>query len=210
MSDEDAVSTHEFGPLGGRGDATRAGEQASDRVGADTDANAIQRARPSLVQEALWTTADFIESARLHAEAALHPEPPDRYRHGDPAKPTVLLLPGVYETWNFLRVIADALNEDGYRIAPVGGLGYNLLPIAETATRLTKALRALPVPSGGRAILAHSHRNPLRRLAAGQVHARPATAHLRPRGRNDRAVGGGCVGEPAHHLDLRHLRRSGS
>ncbi|WP_445996984.1 esterase/lipase family protein [Okibacterium fritillariae] len=113
-------------------------------------------ARPSLVQEAVWTTADFIESARLHAEAALHPNPPERYRHGDPSKPTVLLLPGVYETWNFLRVIADALNEDGYRIAAVGGLGYNLLPIAETATRLTRALRALAVPSGGRVILAHS------------------------------------------------------
>ncbi|WP_143459139.1 hypothetical protein [Leifsonia sp. ALI-44-B] len=160
MSDEDAVSEHEFGPLGGRGGPAHAGEQASGRVGADTDTdtntNAIQRARPSLVQEAVWTTADFIESARLHAEAALHPEPPERYRHGDPSKPTVLLLPGVYETWNFLRVIADALNDDGYRIAAVGGLGYNLLPIAETATRLTRALRALPVPSGGRAILAHS------------------------------------------------------
>jgi hypothetical protein len=160
MSDEDAVSEHAFGPLGGRGGPPHAAEQASDPVGADTDTdadtNAIQRARPSLVQEAVWTTADFIESARLHAEAALHPNPPERYRHGDPLKPTVLLLPGVYETWNFLRVIADALNEDGYRIAAIGGLGYNLLPIAETATRLTRALRALPVPSGGRVILAHS------------------------------------------------------
>ncbi|WP_183092032.1 esterase/lipase family protein [Mycetocola lacteus] len=81
---------------------------------------------------------------------------PRRYRHGDADKPIILLLPGVYETWAFLEPIAELLHRSGYRISIVRGLGYNLLPIIDTAGRLARALRRAPAPRAGRIIVAHS------------------------------------------------------
>ncbi|WP_423923575.1 esterase/lipase family protein [Frigoribacterium sp. 2-23] len=56
---------------------------------------------------------------------------PRRYRQGDRAP--VLVLPGVYETWQFLKPIADRLNEAGHPVVVVPGLGRNRRPIAATA-----------------------------------------------------------------------------
>ncbi|WP_183086352.1 esterase/lipase family protein [Mycetocola tolaasinivorans] len=81
---------------------------------------------------------------------------PRRYRRGDSTKPVILILPGVYETWAFLEPIAELLHRSGYRISIVRGLGYNLLPIVDTAQRLSRALRRSPVPRSGRIIVAHS------------------------------------------------------
>jgi len=81
---------------------------------------------------------------------------PRRYRHGDHTKPVILILPGVYETWAFLEPIAELLHRSGYRISIVRGLGYNLLPIVDTAQRLSRALRRGTTPRAGRIIVAHS------------------------------------------------------
>ncbi|MCU1414344.1 MAG: alpha/beta hydrolase [Microbacteriaceae bacterium] len=60
------------------------------------------------------------------------PAPADRYPGGD--KAPVLLLPGVYETWQFLRPAADYLYGLGHPIHALPELGYNRGRIAESAT----------------------------------------------------------------------------
>ncbi len=61
----------------------------------------------------------------------LGPDPAERYPGGDRAP--VLLLPGVYETWQFLRPAADHLYGLGHPIHALPELGYNRRPIAESA-----------------------------------------------------------------------------
>jgi len=102
-----------------------------------------------------WWIADYIYGAWLHLRAPWM-RVPKHYRLGDPSKPVVLILPGVYEDWSFLAEICDRLNRAGYRVSVVRGLGYNLLPIAETAARLVRALSRLDTPRAGRVIVAHS------------------------------------------------------
>ncbi len=61
------------------------------------------------------------------------PDPRERYPAG--TKAPVLLLPGVYETWQFLRPIADRLYELGHPIHTVLELGYNRGQIVASAAR---------------------------------------------------------------------------
>ena len=68
----------------------------------------------------------------------------------------MVLLPGVYEHWSFLRPLGDALNAAGHRVVVVHGLGANRLPIAETSRRLAKALARVQAPPGGRVLVGHS------------------------------------------------------
>lgn len=58
-------------------------------------------------------------------------EIPERYAEGD--REPVLLLAGVYETWQFLRPIADRLNGYGHPVYLVPEIGYNRAPIVSTA-----------------------------------------------------------------------------
>ncbi|TFB49512.1 esterase/lipase family protein [Cryobacterium tagatosivorans] len=54
-----------------------------------------------------------------------------RYRSGDSAP--VVLLPGIYETWRFLRPLADALHGSGHPVHAIRGLGRNRRPVADGA-----------------------------------------------------------------------------
>lgn len=81
---------------------------------------------------------------------------PAGWRHGDPDKPQVVLLPGVYEHWSFLRPLGDSLHAAGHRVVVVHGMRANRRPIAETAARVAKALARSAPPPAGRVIVAHS------------------------------------------------------
>lgn len=52
----------------------------------------------------------------------------------------VLLLPGVYETWQFLRPVAERLHAAGHPIHVLTGLGYNRQPIADAAALAARYL----------------------------------------------------------------------
>lgn len=45
----------------------------------------------------------------------------------------VILIPGVYENWQFMRPIADMLYENGYAVHVIEGLGYNRGTVEEMA-----------------------------------------------------------------------------
>jgi pimeloyl-ACP methyl ester carboxylesterase len=82
--------------------------------------------------------------------------PPANWRVGHADKPDVVLLPGVYEHWSFLRPLGDTLNAAGHRVIPVHGMRWNRRPIVETSESLERALRRVRVPAAGRVIVAHS------------------------------------------------------
>ena len=70
------------------------------------------------------------------------PPPPraSRLAPGSPDLAEIILLPGVYEHWTFLRPLGNALNAAGHRVSVVHGLGMNRRGIAETSERLGRAL----------------------------------------------------------------------
>lgn len=103
-----------------------------------------------------WFAVDYLIAGVIHVQALCSRSAPTRYRRGDADKPTVVLIPGVYETWLFMKPVADLLNERGYPVAVVSGLGYNRRPVVDTSKRLAEALSRRTVREPGRIIVAHS------------------------------------------------------
>ena len=109
-----------------------------------------------LSKAGIWAL-DYLDAAVLHARAIAGGwRVPAQYSSGEPGKPTIVLIPGVYERWNFLKPIADRLSKNGYPISVMHGLGYNLRPIVETSDRLAAALSRVQANPAGRIIVAHS------------------------------------------------------
>lgn len=113
-------------------------------------------ARRGVLASAWWWAIDYVFAARWQVVALFLRRQPARYTHGDPSKPTVVILPGVYETWVFLRPIADRLSAAGYRVSIVHGMKYNRRTITRTAELLDRALSRAAKPPAGRIIVAHS------------------------------------------------------
>lgn len=123
----------------------------------------IHGGRPWSLQRALWWAADYIYASRRQLAILAPPwavgrrrPTPGPWRTGSPELPEVVLLPGVYEHWTFLRPLGDALAAAGHRVRVVHGLGVNRRAIAETAERLTRVLADLPHAPAGRVLVAHS------------------------------------------------------
>lgn len=118
---------------------------------------------PSAVRRALWWAGDYLYAARRQLAVVAPPwtigrarPEPRAWTHGDPALPEVILLPGVYEHWTFLRPLGDALARAGHRVRVVHGLGINRRPVPATAEQLQRLLAAEPAPPAGRVLVAHS------------------------------------------------------
>ncbi|HEY6801640.1 MAG TPA: alpha/beta fold hydrolase, partial [Agromyces sp.] len=103
-----------------------------------------------------WWLLDELTALAMQLATPFRRKVPAHYRRGDPGLPTVVLLPGVYEHWSFLRSIADELSRAGHRIAVVHGLGPNRRPVVHTSERLARALARVPAPPAGRVIVSHS------------------------------------------------------
>lgn len=115
------------------------------------------------VRRALWWTADYLYAAKRQFAILLppwsltrHRRTPPGWRAGSAGLPEVVLLPGVYEHWTFLRPLGDALAAAGHRVRVIHGLGVNRRAIPATAERLEQALSDLPLPDAGRVLVAHS------------------------------------------------------
>jgi triacylglycerol lipase len=66
----------------------------------------------------------------------------------------VVILPGVYETWRFLRPIADELSRRGHPVHVMHSMGINRDAIPVTARRVADEVAALDLR--GVALVAHS------------------------------------------------------
>jgi triacylglycerol lipase len=74
--------------------------------------------------------ADYAVAVRL-VFAAIWQRDVERYRSG--AGRPVVMVPGVYESWHFMRPLADALHAAGHPVHLLPGLKRNARPIVETA-----------------------------------------------------------------------------
>jgi pimeloyl-ACP methyl ester carboxylesterase len=88
---------------------------------------------------AAWVI-DHVLAAGWQWKHLRNQEIPERYARGD--REPVLLLAGVYETWQFLRPIADRLNERGHPVYLIPEIGYNRAPIVSTAARVERFIIA--------------------------------------------------------------------
>jgi alpha-beta hydrolase superfamily lysophospholipase len=88
---------------------------------------------------AAWVI-DHVVAAGWQWNSLRDPEIPGRYAEGD--REPVLLLAGVYETWQFLRPIADRLNRHGHPVYLLPEIGYNRAPIVPTAALVERFIIA--------------------------------------------------------------------
>ncbi|MBT2517012.1 alpha/beta fold hydrolase [Streptomyces sp. ISL-90] len=144
-------------------DGREVGEMVARHARGEAVGRVVKQPREPLEAERMnrlsalgWWARDYAYAAGRQLAFAGARRPPVHWRTGDPAKPEVVLLPGVYEHWSFLRPLGDALNAAGHRVLVVHGLGPNRLGVAETATRLERALARVSVPPAGRVIVGHS------------------------------------------------------
>ena len=104
------------------------------------------------VRDAGAAVADRLYQIQAQVKNVVGRTPSVRYDRGELAP--VLLLPGVYETWQFLRPLADRLNALGHPIHTVRELGYNRLSIVASAELAQRYLDEKNLT--GVAIVAHS------------------------------------------------------
>lgn len=135
----------------------------------------------SLIERAWWWAGDYVYAGWRQAAIVLDGwHPPAPWRTGDPGLPEVVLLPGIYEHWSFMRPLGDSLSRAGYRVRVVHGMGTNRRGIADTAGRLARALAKVPAPRAGRVIVAHSKGGLIAKhvLVSGADAAEPAQRGL--------------------------------
>jgi pimeloyl-ACP methyl ester carboxylesterase len=94
---------------------------------------------------------DTRNAARLGSARARIAVPP-AFARG--AGRPVVLVPGVFETWHYLRAIAQRLNDAGHPVHVVAALGRNDRPIPESAARVAALLVERDLT--GVALVAHS------------------------------------------------------
>ncbi|MCU1432115.1 MAG: alpha/beta hydrolase, partial [Actinotalea sp.] len=91
---------------------------------------------------AVWRTLDYAYVLRRQAEGALRRGGAEVYRVPDTrVPPDVVLVPGVYESWQFLRPLAAVLHAEGHAVHVLPALGYNIGPIPAGAAVLGAYLR---------------------------------------------------------------------
>ncbi|MBP2412128.1 hypothetical protein JOF48_000927 [Arthrobacter stackebrandtii] len=105
-----------------------------------------------------WWSLDYLYAGWRQLESVFRRGAPAHYAQGDPALPAVVLLPGVYESWFFLDPAAARLSALGYRVFTVPALGFNRLPVPDSAALATARLAALHAGHGVTRciLLAHS------------------------------------------------------
>lgn len=101
--------------------------------------------RMSKLARPWWWALDYLYAGWRQVVSLLRHRPPGNYGAGEPSRPAIVLLPGVYETWLFLEPAAQRLADGGYRVYTVPALGLNKRPVPESAllvrTRLVELRR---------------------------------------------------------------------
>lgn len=96
--------------------------------------------------------ADYPNALRFRAHAVRYRAAPTSFADG--ALRPVVILPGIYESWHYLRPIAERLNKGGHPVHVIPTLGLNRAPIPRTAQLVHARLVELDLT--GVAIVAHS------------------------------------------------------
>jgi triacylglycerol lipase len=97
----------------------------------------VAQAAAGAARFAWWRATDYAYVLRRQVEGAVRPGGPDAYlTPARPQQPDVVLVPGLYESWHFLRPVAEHLHGHGHRVHVLPALGYNRGPIPAAAHHL--------------------------------------------------------------------------
>lgn len=95
----------------------------------------------TLVRRALWWVQDYVYVAFWQVAGLLHRgggEPFLAPEH--PREPTVVIVPGIYESWRFMRRLGALLHRHGHRVHVVSTLGWNVGSIPDMARLVAEHL----------------------------------------------------------------------
>jgi len=144
------------------------------------------------IKRGAWAIRDWAYAARWQLQS-LGPTTADDYRSG--IRQPIIVVPGVYETWHFMRPLMEALHDRGHPIYVVTELGHNLHDVPDSADvvmdvvereGLDKVLLLTHSKGGLIGKYAMAHRDPHRRIErmvaiaspfAGSSYARFAPVH---------------------------------
>lgn len=110
-----------------------------------------QRRARRLEMLGAWA-GDYAYAIAAQARGALDRADPTVFRTGHLTP--VVVLPGIYESWHFMRPLIAALHDRGHPVHVVDALRRNGRPITESAVAVVEYLREQDVR--GAVILAHS------------------------------------------------------
>ncbi len=105
-----------------------------------------------LAKAAYWVQ-DYVYAGLHQAQGMVRRSPPDRYRSQGSKRP-IVLLPGIWETWHFLRPLVEHLHGAGHPVHVVADLGWNGGTVDAAATLTADYLRRTGLTDV--AIVAHS------------------------------------------------------
>lgn len=84
---------------------------------------------------------DYLHALHKQSYAFLYRKPPGHYlSHKVSDKCPIILIPGIYEKWHFLKAIADPLSHKGHPIYVLEHLGYNTKAIHHSAELVRKLI----------------------------------------------------------------------
>lgn len=133
--------------------------------------------RPCLLARAGLWLLDYLYAGYWQAHGILLRSDPQRYLDPSRTRQPVLLIPGVYERWQFLRPLADALAERGHPIHVLPGLGWNTRTVTASADVVRDYLQGRDLSDV--LLVAHSK---------GGLIGKHAMLHQDPEGRIDRMI----------------------
>jgi hypothetical protein len=84
-------------------------------------------------RELIWWLQDYAWAAMVWVSTLFAPPSPDHYATGSRSARTVVVLPGVYEDWRFMRPLIVPLHARGHAVHVVTDLGHTRAPIADGA-----------------------------------------------------------------------------
>lgn len=113
--------------------------------------------------------ADYEYVLRHQLRAAFDRSRPEALIDASGAGEPVVLLPGIFETWRFLRPLARRLHAAGHPVHVVMALGDNRMSLAEAADRVERHLRDNRL--SGVTVVAHSKGGLVARLLLGRSDA---------------------------------------
>jgi len=129
---------------------------------------------PGRVRAVTWWLADWWY-ATVWQVRSLGPTTADDYRSGD--REPVVVVPGIYETWHFLRPLMEALHDRGHPVYVVTALRHNQRPVVDGARTVMEIVESEDLRDV--VVLAHSK---------GGLIGKYAMTHLDADGRLDRMI----------------------
>jgi len=110
--------------------------------------------RRTLLRRAGVIFLDYLYAGRHQLRAAFDRSPPDALVAGAGDRVPVVVLPGIFETWRFLRPLAQHIHSAGHPVHVVTGLEDNRMSVPEAAALVNRHLEEQDLT--GVVIVAHS------------------------------------------------------